>query len=246
MKRHILSKEHGPFSAALKCLTKIAFHKCHVCGEIVLCDKFFIICHIRTHKLTLSVYCRNAKINDFENTKEVYLSKLQAYIEHIPIQKTRDKTVLNAKELPDELSTNHVGSISFFKCHLCHQRGMCFTSLQSHFKNQHGLKFLKYKPHMVWQARYHQCHICAQNVLCDNYFIAYHIKIKHKMKVPQYRQDYVLKKGFMVFPTLADYMRNNEVFESLEKDTNQDPCDKDNTHIMPWMLSSKSEESDKE
>ncbi len=81
--------------------------------------------------------------------------------------------------------------------------------------------------------------------MCDMDVIRNHVIDSHKMGLGQYKKDYVMKGGGKVFPTFCDYLKDNDVFESLKMDKarverNQEDSDK----IMPWMLSSESEDSD--
>ncbi len=70
-----------------------------------------------------------------------------------------------------------------------------------------------------------------------------HVNKYHKISLINYRKDYILKSGGLIFPTYFDYLCNNKVFESVttEIKDNTDQAMGDKDLISPTMLSSESE-----
>ncbi len=46
MTRHVSSKSHGPLLGVTEYISKVTFHKCHVCDEVILCDTQYIANHV--------------------------------------------------------------------------------------------------------------------------------------------------------------------------------------------------------
>ncbi len=81
---------------------------------------------------------------------------------------------------------------------------------------------------------------------CDNEFVAWHIKWRHSLTFSKYIKDYLFKNGNTVFPTWKNYKEDNQVFEAfrngLQEEVKHDETD--NGPILPYMISSESEDSD--
>ncbi len=253
---HISSKGHGPLLAVTDYLKKITLHKCHICDKLVLCDKTIISKHISSkHNLLRSSYYKIAmeQCPDVtEDLHELYRKKLQLLIRNIPVVNARHH-VLEKGSLPADQITKHVGNCSKFQCSFCNMQKSSYHTLLTHCKAKHNSKHLTYDKEYVVEARYHQCHICSDLVLCDNYFVQRHLKKSHKMKISNYTKEFVLKNGSIVFPTFPDFLCNNDVFENLDRDiatkgaggalANEISNDV-NGLILPEMISSESEDSD--
>ncbi len=69
----------------------------------------------------------------------------------------------------------------------------------------------------VVEARYHKCYICDRVVLCDMFFLRINFRNNHKINLKQYANEYVLKNGSQVIPTLNDFMMNYDVFETMKQ-----------------------------
>ncbi len=134
----------------------------------------------------------------------------------------------------------------FFQCVLCSKFSL--KNWRHHCKSQHEMKTVPFNLKNVTEARYHRCHICCIIVMCDLEVIRNHVAHMHKVIIGQYKKDFVMKGGWKVFPTFWDYQQDNDVFESLESfKTDKPRVDldlNDSDKIMPWMLSSESEDSD--
>ncbi len=181
-KWHISSKGHGPLRFVTDYLKKIILHKCHICDKLMLCDRAFILQHISSkHNLLMPAYYKIAiKQYPKEGWHELYRKKLQLTIQNIPVVEARQH-VLEKGSLSANLITRHVGNCSKYKCCYCSRQKSSYAALLGHCKAKHNLKHLLYDKKHVVQARYHQCHICSDLVLCDNYFVQWHLKKRHKM-----------------------------------------------------------------
>ncbi len=252
MKKHVKSKGHGPLSLVTKYLQKVIFHQCHMCDEIILCDTYFLLNHVSRHKLTMSAYRKKFDLPMpvyFEESNDSYQSKLSAIIKDIPVIKTRTTLAIRANLFPnDGQATKHVGNICLIQCPFCSKSCFSFDSLRKHFEVSHKQKKLKIEIKHVTEARYHKCHICGMIVLCDNFTIRVHAKSAHRISYSHYRQNYVLKNGGKVIPTLQEFQRNSEAFDTFDtgKTENERDHDDDNNDkglLEPSMISSESEES---
>ncbi len=246
LKKHVLVKKHGPLEGIAQYLQKIVFYKCSMCDEKMPCDKSFIQRHFHQHKLTVKTYYSSVKnINSEGEMHKTYLLKLQTLIEGIPSIDPKHGTITNSDSLPDNQVTKHIGNICFFQCSICSKSGLSFSNLRYHCKLKHNMETVPYNVKNVTEARYHRCHICLKIILCDSSFIIFHLRSSHKITLGQYKTDYVKKGGWEVLPTFWDYQRDNDVFESLKMNKPMIELDqKDSDKIMPWMLSSESEDSD--
>ncbi len=133
--------------------------------------------------------------------------------------------------------------MTFFQCPSCVKTSMPYASLVEYCKRRHKFKF-HFNTKNIVEARYHECHICAKIILCDNRVLGSHLK-SHKMKLSQYNSDYVLKNGNIVIPTFKDFQSNPKVFDSIQPNNiiNKNHP-KNNDLISPDMISSESEDSD--
>ncbi len=183
-----------------------------------------------------------------ETLQARYLKELKSYTKFIPTVTPKSKSILEPHTLSDNLLTGDVGNITFFICHLCFKRVMCFSQLRQHWKEKHQLKQVPYNESFVEEARYHRCHICEKQILCDNSFLSNHITRTHKLKMPQYINEYVLKSGNKAFPTYLDYHTNSFAFKNMRISPNitSDEEKSDNGLILPCMISSESEDSDED
>ncbi len=251
MRQHIKIKRHElkAFSSILRYLHTASFHRCRMCEELILCDTEIAGYHLKKrHQITVNKY-RAAMLKIHTSTFQEYMIKLKTAIQDIPIVKTKQSNVLKVGSLPDHMTTGNMGNLSFFRCKDCNKSGMSFASLRSHYTHSHNLKrpALKYDSKLVVEARFHKCHICSRLVMCDNYILGEHLKNSHKLTLSQYKKELVLRKGFRFFPSYHEYAGNNYSLETSQTSNNmiRNTKDKDDL-ILPHMLSSESEDSDKE
>ncbi len=248
MVNHIRSNCHGPSLSSSKYVTSITLYKCQVCRELMLCDYYIVVNHLsKKHNLSVVAYKNITKLPNQKDEFSKYQNMLKCAIQDIPAIRPRKACALPANSLSNDETTQNVGNISSFKCLVCQKSTMSHTCLRQHYKTRHHINYNKYNAEQVIEARYHQCHICAKTILCDNIFLTRHLTNSHKTTMREYIKDHVFKNGGAVYPTFKDYQKNNYVFEvmSNSKQTMQTE-DQDNGLILPSMLSSESEDSDEE
>ncbi len=246
MTRHIYRAKHGPYQPAIKHTVKATFHRCKLCDELLLCDNYIVANHVRIHSVTITQYKKKVCfLNQTDNEPETqYKSAIKQYLKHVPAICSKPQIVLKQMALPKFQVTKDTGNICFFNCPSCTKTDMSYSGLRTHCKRKH--KFIKcFNAKNIVEARYHECHICAKIILCDNYFLSAHLSRSHKMRLSQYNTDYVLKNGNIVFPTMKEFLSNPKVFESLKftttKNANQTIYKE---FISADMISSESEDSD--
>ncbi len=247
MSSHKSKLNHGHSSNIMDYVTSLTIYKCQICCKHILCDTAAIWRHIvEKHKLSQSHYKKMYK--PIEKRKQ-YLLELKSVIEHIPaVKHNSSKYFLQANALRVDETTGDIGNLSFFKCPKCPKTDMTYGYLLSHVKREHGMKHQKCMLNLV-EARYHRCHICSKNILCDNTLLSSHMMHNHKINLAHYGKDYVCKNGFRVYPTFDYFRKNQNVFDLMRQEmgkietiSNQDSDD--NGLISPSMLSSESEDSD--
>ncbi len=249
LRDHMAAEHKSPTKIPVDYATKIKLHKCHICHKLMLCDKVFITGHLRMHKMDESTYIRQSNVSQPKKLNDEYLLELKSKIQDIPSTEARLQVNLSPNSVDEKIVTNNVGNLTFFKCSLCTKENMSFSCLLKHRRASHQSKNCKYDKHEVQEARYHKCLICARIILCDNQILRAHVSQKHRVSFQKYKQEYVLKNGGKVFPSLNEYFINECVLNIVQGsnsnlDLGQD--EDDNGLIQPSMLSSESEESDME
>ncbi len=249
MRVHITAKHHNKISHHSKHITRATFHKCVMCGKILLCDKSFIGYHLyKKHKMNMKTYTKKSKMKSLEDGKVEYFEKLNAAISKIPSVPVKPHHTLEAASIPDNLVTGDVGNISIFKCLLCNESSMCFSSLRFHCQKQHKQeqKFASFNSAAVAKARYHKCHICAKIILCDNTFVGKHTRNWHKLCFEEYKKDFVLKRGHKAYPVFKEFFSDKSILDPFLNHTaaGKDKVNNEPDMISPNMISSESEDSE--
>ncbi len=242
--RHINTHGHYPLLSPLKHAKKVTSYKCSLCFELVLCDQDLMRNHLfNIHKLTLPAY--RARIKLLMPAEEIhlqYLSKIRAIINHIPVIRTNEKKIVF---LSEEQTTRDIGNLCFFKCPKCPRNDLHYALVIGHLRKKHNCKtFRKALKNISIEARYHKCHICKKNVLCDKTLINGHVSRNHKINYEEYKINHVLKNGGRALPTLKEFKQNRQVFDSITTGSIQSSNNID--LISPDMISSESEDSDEE
>ncbi len=217
LRQHIKRNSHGPLARPLQHVKEAKLYKCQVCTTLFFCDTKLIQNHIYfKHKLTLSKYFQ---INNLPNLEEVYQMQVRLAIKDIPaFQPKLHHSHPDQNTLLDDQATKHVGNMTIFKCSQCGKQERSYLCLSNHYKTIHQTKLLIHEMDNVGvaEARYHKCHICAENVLSDRAVIRRHISKRHNnMKMTPYINNYVLKNGYKVVPTFHDFNANNRIFENF-------------------------------
>ncbi len=68
MTKHMSANGHGPFLQAIQHAKKATFHRCKLCDELMLCDRYIVRDHVRMHNLTLPRYKKDIDLSS--QTKE--------------------------------------------------------------------------------------------------------------------------------------------------------------------------------
>ncbi len=202
-------------------ITNVAFYKCKLCSEILLCDQAFISWHLKNrHKENITTYRKKAMVPAVKNLKKEYLLKLEAEISDVPKVPAKTSFVLETGALPDNLLTGDVGNLSLFQCLSCSELTLSYNALHRHYKLQqykHKPKGHHLRSESIVVARYHKCHICAKIILCDSTLIRGHINKYHDVTYGTYIQEFVLKRGFRVLPYFKCFVNNRDCFDSISK-----------------------------
>ncbi len=246
LRRHIKRENHLPILPPMKHVQKLMLHKCHLCQQLLFCDLYMIGYHITSnHKHTINEYRKRVKIQNCDKPHLQYLLELRPLIQDIPAAESRLPYALQSKGLPEDSVTNNVGNICFFQCPKCDKSFSSYGALYIHSRADHDFTKISFERNVV-EARYHRCSICKMCIACDNEFVYRHVKWKHNLCLKQYSKDYVLKRGNKVFPTWKEYKYDNQVFEPFRshKQDEVENDETDNGHILPYMISSESEDSD--
>ncbi len=218
LKRHCSNSGHGPLSPATKYLAHVVIHKCKVCDELLLADKYFIEVHLQKHQVTTRDYVKIASItNSKETWYKQYHKELKKAIRDIPAVPAKTDYSLQANSLPESNVTKHLGDISFFKCPHCSTSGISYNSLLAHCRTKHNISCVAYDQNLLEEARYHQCHICSENLLCDSAIVRKHLGQKHGgMNLSEYKTEHVFKNGYIDIPNFKVYMTNGNVFKEVK------------------------------
>ncbi len=243
MTLHKSKHKHGQDVALTKHTRHATFYKCQICDVFVLCDKTIIKSHLQNHqKITLSGYMNIYHPLIGGSLFAQYKLELKSAVKKISYA----KNFLTGDLLSVFPTTGDTGNISFFKCPDCSKTDMSYKQLLTHCKQEHLKRKVVGYVNNIKEARYHSCHICAKKIICDNFILRIHLGRTHRVNLSTYSKEYVLKNGFRVYPTFQDYINDNNIFGSTNRDFCEGPSQdkEDNGFISPSMISSESEDSD--
>ncbi len=109
-----------------------------------------------------------------------------------------------------EVSLEATSGLCTFKCPQCSLEFANWKRLGKHMKDKHEIVVSVNGPDKyVSKATVHVCRVCSVKIFCDSDLLYYHFKIKHGLKLCQYRQQYgcgeswqsqkqeILKEGIM-------------------------------------------------
>ncbi len=229
-------------------VSKVTTYKCKICNDLMLCDNDILSCHLQKHKLTMTAYKEKVEpFSSVQKQKVKYLHQVKSLVKNIPCVEPMPKAILDAHTLPDYQLTKHIGNITFFKCLICpNSDNFSYSGYEQHCRRTHQFKNVQFNVRNIIEARYHKCHICSKNVLCDNAFLRAHLRKSHKISTGNYFTNFVAKNGGRAVPTISDYLKNTSVLDSLSLEDEKTSYQPRSEHdlILPSMISSESEDSD--
>ncbi len=165
-------KETCMYKGDLKnCLSKVTAHKCYVCSKLVLCDSYFILNHLRGHKIHSML--------DYSNMSGI---KLQSR----SVVKKQSIDLFLAKHSDKSEISEKIGNFCEFSCKKCIFSCNNWKGMTKHFRvKMHGSK-LSYIKH-VTKATLYKCKLCNELILCDYGILYEHLTQNHKMTPTAYR-----------------------------------------------------------
>ncbi len=182
MPSHALKMKHGQLMSPTMYITKATFHKCVLCGKIMLCDLLFVARHLKSHKLNVKEYVQGNKLTALGDTWEKYSIELN--------EKIRDIQTIMVDSHSDELVTNEIGNMCKYQCQNCDKIFESKTKLYFHFKGtgHHGKSSGRKRNTYLINAVMHECKICLKKIRCENKFIRLHLRNVHQGKtLEEYR-----------------------------------------------------------
>ncbi len=167
-------------------------HECKICKKKVLCDKRFIMSHIRgTHKM----YAQQSYI---DLGKEDRIQRFT--FKKIKCDDGHDSYCMRVKMFASNLSTGHLdftiprdlindsdmtselGNFCMFQCVYCKQKSDSWSDMMGHVNKEHrkdDILLSKFHRDYLTGAVYHKCYICQEGVLCDETLINHHTRKAH-------------------------------------------------------------------
>ncbi len=92
------------------------------------------------------------------------------------------------KKLP-VVATCEIGNLCFFKCFRCQKQSSSLIMLARHRPTCTGSQNVSASQLVkmyIKEARYHQCRLCGDTILCDLYAIGKHLNFQHSMDLTSY------------------------------------------------------------
>ncbi len=185
--RHHLTKCKGNNKFDPKYVSKALFHKCRLCGLIMLCDKALLWRHLRaTHAIALSDYSTTnllKHMNEGKMIRDVQITP-KNHLDLVPAVMPLERICNKKGSLADNLTTRMIGNLCLFACDICEFRSKLWGGMKNHNAySNHGPGHSRFDPKYLKEARYHECKICEQVMLCDKSVIKNHIKNIHGIRL---------------------------------------------------------------
>ncbi len=208
MANHNKKSEHGPGNAKFdkKYVKEARYHKCSICGTIILCDEMKIKDHVMDrHGYGLPAYkdiCLKTNLKSGntdiikqrplvnESTREDDTSKQS----HSLCSFQCDKGIILKPTSHDEVQQDQVSkkilNLCIFQCDMCQQKFTSWSLMIIHLR-QVCKKTGKFDRKYVIKSVTYECQLCQKKLLCDKIFIRTHLKSRHKMalKLAQISED---------------------------------------------------------
>ncbi len=203
--KHESSEDQSGFN---KYLTRIVAHECNVCSRKVLCERAFILRHIKyCHKiLSLSKYVHQ----DYHN----FVKK--------PTTMQMELKSFFAKNVTQDNTTKIVGNLCTFICQTCDYICQSWGGLKKHIKKQNHGPLLSITKH-VKNPWFHKCDLCNEVLFCDVSILYLHQFQKHQSSLKHY------KKVIMVSNNYNLPLEYREKIKSIIQVT---PSEKNLPHIL--------------
>lgn len=175
-KGHFKQKEVGTFLFKREQITEARYHKCKICSVAVLCDEELIRRHVKVahriikfEKYLQMIEEKDKKVSKI--TKKSATDLKQSY-------KTLPKSIC-----PKSMVSKSLENLCLWSCDKCEFTKPNWPTFREHKRANHGdgrLEFL-YDPKYLLEAKYYQCEICEEYVLCDRGIFTSHVNKHNKM-----------------------------------------------------------------
>ncbi len=139
-------------------ICKTVCHMCRICSDKVLCDRFFILRHLKkTHQMSLGQY-----VTKFDSNTQEALSE-RSY------------------------SDNFIGNLCVYRCQKC-RKTFSSQALWCHHRRVFShCRDLKSRDCLI-KTTYHKCKLCNKDFLCDQAYLNSHLKSAHGLSTEKYCQ----------------------------------------------------------
>ncbi len=175
MSTHIQETQHKVYGNSFHrdYVLEAVYHKCHICGKGILCDKELIRNHIRgAHKIFLLANYENQS----KNTRNITKSKSD--------EKNHKKLIHEISQ--DQIMTKAVNAC-MFACDKCSYTHKNYRIFRTHKLKQHGDSKFKFDIKYLKGTHYYfQCPLCETCVLCDRGFIFNHVSVHKFARISQF------------------------------------------------------------
>ncbi len=177
MRNHNRHAVHGPRSSKYntKYIKEARYHKCVVCGGIIISDVSIIKTHVNImHGYNLDQYldcCSKSKNSTTGSTR----TKKDSLVK-VPQGNVHTKS--------PEIFSDKLLNLCTFKCDKCSTTSVTWYKMQQHLRS-HQAPVLFDKKYVLMPV-YHKCKVCGKKLLCDKYFIRAHLFYKHKLNSKTY------------------------------------------------------------
>jgi len=174
-KKHDLSFSEYKVQNDIPLVTNRTFHKCGICGMVVLFTRVRISGHVtQKHGISIKEYSKK------------YLTKMNRGPANYEVNDTEvDRDVMYSNDYEDECKA---------VCKVCHKE-CSFANLNSHVYQCHNIRSGDYLTQFgsveFSRKAYHECAICHKTLLFVRYHIATHVKTKHKISLNDYNREHM-------------------------------------------------------
>ncbi len=206
-KGHVRKHKQKCHNLLPKCLLKGYSYQCKLCGKLMLCERSFIYSHmINVHGVVMRENMENAAATE----KSKYEKLCKTFKEKTPISFTFwDRTVMPSEKVPMQERNSRIGNLVEYNCPKCDLKEINgWIGFVRHYKSVHCYDSdFTYSPSLLSVARCHICLICSKAILSDRYFVAKHVRKRHKMALQRYERIFI-KNGGEVLPTFRQWKRS--------------------------------------
>ncbi len=191
-------------------IKKGVYHQCLICQKPILCELYSLSNHFaRMHHLSPEKYCETTGCElksvfvQYGNKVQVAIhnniecwptdSKLYTGKSETPtVEKKKLTALLIKKVCKNSPVSPKIENMCLFKCFKCEDFFKSWQTLKNHVMKVHSSRNIGMTQvsKLIAKAVSHKCKVCNEVMLCDNYFITWHLR-QHDMKVSQYIQKHI-------------------------------------------------------